>query len=158
MEKYEIVPFDHNGQNIRMIKDEAGEPWWVLTDVAKALGFAYTLNARRHLRDRHLMTISKTDKSKNLFRNSGRGGAQFLTLINEYGVIRLALRSRLPEAEAFQEQVEALLVGLRRGTIEAYVIEVEYLKDLCKVEQEHSEHLEIELEDYRLEERRSQSG
>ncbi|MBN6739026.1 hypothetical protein JKG47_00410 [Acidithiobacillus sp. MC6.1] len=33
----EIIPFEYQGRSIRVIRDEAGEPWWVAVDVCKVL-------------------------------------------------------------------------------------------------------------------------
>lgn len=112
---FELIPFDFKGAAIRMVKDRSGEPWWVLIDVAKALGYTSVYMAKKHLKSRHLITLSKREVNPNGALERGGGG--FITLINEYGIMRLALRSRLPRAEEFQEQVEILLVALHRGTV-----------------------------------------
>ena len=34
-----IVPFDFNGAQIRVIRDDKGEPWFVAKDVCDVLGY-----------------------------------------------------------------------------------------------------------------------
>lgn len=36
--RYDVVPFDFDGQMIRVV-ERNGQPWWVAADVAKVLGY-----------------------------------------------------------------------------------------------------------------------
>ena len=73
-----------------------GKPWFVGKDVAQALGYIQTSKAvREHVKDKHKgMSVLDTP-----------GGKQETTIIDEAGIYALIMRSKLPQAEAFQEWV-----------------------------------------------------
>lgn len=83
---------DQFGQ-LRAIQDESGEPWFVAKDVCDALGVA-----TNHLREdgRGL----DDDEVISLPNWEGKGSAPLI--INEPGFYKLVLKSRKPEAKAFQ--------------------------------------------------------
>ena len=86
---------DQFGQ-LRAIQDESGEPWFVAKDVCDALGVA-----TNHLREdgRGL----DDDEVISLPNWEGKGSAPLI--INEPGFYKLVLKSRKPEAKAFQRWV-----------------------------------------------------
>ena len=63
-----------------------GEPWFVASDVCKALDISNAPMATARLDDDEKMTISSTDS-----HSGRRGGAQSLTIINEPGLYTLVL-------------------------------------------------------------------
>lgn len=75
--------------------NESGEPWFVATDVAKALGYRMASDMNRRLDD--------DEKGTRSMRTLG--GAQELTVINEPGLYNAVLGSKLPEAKAFKRWV-----------------------------------------------------
>lgn len=85
-----VIPFDFAGKAIRVI-DRSGEPWFVAADVADVLGYAKTRNA-----------ISRHCKGGTTAPKQGGGS---ITIIPERDVYRLIMRSKLPEAERFEEWV-----------------------------------------------------
>lgn len=81
---------------LRAIQDESGEPWFVAKDVCDALGVA-----TNHLREdgRGL----DEDEVLSLPNWEGKGSAPLI--VSEPGFYKLVLKSRKPEAKAFQRWV-----------------------------------------------------
>lgn len=85
-----VIPFDFRGSSVRVIEIEHN-PWFVAKDVAETLGYAKPENAIA----RHCKAGTTTPKQ----------GGGVITIIPERDVYRLIMRSKLPEAEAFEEWV-----------------------------------------------------
>lgn len=83
-----------------------GEPWFVASDVAQALGYRDAANAARNL----------ADHQRGTHKMSTRSGEQQITVINESGLYRLVLRSRKPEAEKFSDWVTGEVLPSIRKT------------------------------------------
>ena len=86
---------DQFGQ-LRVVKDDNGEPWFVAKDVCDALGIANNRDAMKALDDDEKNTVAISD---------GIQGNPNKTIINEPGFYKLVLKSRKPEAKAFQRWV-----------------------------------------------------
>ena len=95
----EIVPqvFDNPefGQ-LRIIKDEHGEPWFVAKDVCESLGLSNVGQAIASLDD---------DEKGSITIDDGTPGNPNKAIITEAGLYSLILRSRKPEAKAFKRWV-----------------------------------------------------
>lgn len=103
-----IVPFDFNGNAVRVIEDKDGGIWFVAKDVCDILGYTNTT-----------MAVQQHCKHPELFKANdplvldvpSRG----LTIINEPDLYRLVMRSMMPEAEAFERKVmEEILPSIRK--------------------------------------------
>lgn len=79
------------GMEIRAYPDEAGEPWFILQEVVRAMGLVSAASAARDLPP-HTKTRRGVQTA---------GGPQPMTLINEGGLYRLAGKSRKPAARRF---------------------------------------------------------
>lgn len=91
----EIVPQVFNNDEfgqLRIIKDEGGEPWFVAKDVCDALGLSNVSVALQRLDD--------DERSK---FNLGRQGET--NIITEAGLYSLIMASKKPEAKAFKRWV-----------------------------------------------------
>ncbi len=89
---------------VRVAKGANGEPLFVAGDIAKALGY---VNPRKAVID-HCKGVTKRDTLT-------EGGMQSLSFIPEFDVYRLILRSKLPQAEQFQDWVvEEVLPAIRK--------------------------------------------
>lgn len=86
---------DQFGQ-LRAIQDESGEPWFVAKDVCDALGIANNRDAIKALDDDEKNTVVISD---------GIQGNPNKTIISESGFYKLVMKSRKPEAKAFQRWV-----------------------------------------------------
>lgn len=105
-----ITPFNFNGSSIRTIEKD-GEPWFVAKDVADLLGYK---NAAEAIAD-HCKFPNKTKGSEMLGASSYGDGidsghshndlVRSWIIIPERDVYRLIMRSKLPEAEQFEEWV-----------------------------------------------------
>lgn len=85
---------DQFGQ-LRAIQDESGEPWFVAKDVCDALCLG-----RQHDSTRYL---DADEKGEGLVDTPS--GKQTMVVINEPGFYKLIMKSRKPEAKAFQRWV-----------------------------------------------------
>lgn len=95
---------------IRVVERD-GEPWFVLTDLAKVLGYRDAANAKRVLRDGQYNTLS-VSISADLGFSRGRSPI----VINEPGLYRLIMRSNVPNAEKFQDWVTGEVLPTIRKT------------------------------------------
>lgn len=90
----DITIFNHLGNDIRVMTDEQGEPWFVGKDICDTLGYANSrLTISRHLDEDDVSKRYVTDKV---------GREQETLLINESGLYSLIMSSKLPEAKAFK--------------------------------------------------------
>ncbi|WP_243546194.1 BRO family protein [Pseudodesulfovibrio tunisiensis] len=89
-----IIPFQFDQANVRVVQDDQGEPWFVAKDVAEVLGYADTDQAiRSHCKAALTSPVKMT------------GQARHMKIIPERDVYRLIMRSKLPAAERFEEWV-----------------------------------------------------
>lgn len=88
---------------VRVVRGEDGEPMFVAKDVCAALGIAPTAASR----------LDEDEKGLRLTQTPG--GEQNVLLVTEPGFYKLVMRSRKPEAKAFQRWVtHEVLPALRR--------------------------------------------
>lgn len=87
---------DQFGQ-LRAIQDESGEPWFVAMDVCAALGIATN----------HVKDGLDSDEVTNLpiTEIGPKHGGKYPLIVSESGFYKLVLKSRKPEAKAFQRWV-----------------------------------------------------
>lgn len=84
-----------------------GEPWLIGKDVATILGYNNTRDALAKHVDEEDKGVAKCDTL---------GGAQDLTIINESGLYRLILSSRMPKAKEFKRWVTSEVLPAIRKT------------------------------------------
>jgi len=89
------LSFVFNTRRVRVILDEAGEPWFVAKDVCEVLGTGLPAN---HLRN-------YPDCEKGVCSVPTPGGRQEVLTVSEGGLYRMVVRSRKPSAEQFQAWV-----------------------------------------------------
>ena len=136
--------FDHEqfGQVRVVIVD--GEVKFVGTDVATALGYTKPADAvRKHV----------PDKFKGVSKMETPGGVQSVTLIDEAGLYRLTLRSKLPEAEKFTDWACEIMVSVRKtGSYTLPTVATELERERLEVEkmQLATEQARLEVERERL--------
>ena len=84
-----------------------GDPWFVAKDVCDALGLSNTTEALRNLDEDEKSNISNSEVAQS--------GGRSPLIVSEAGFYRLVLRSRKPEAKAFQRWVtHEVLPAIRR--------------------------------------------
>lgn len=102
----EIVPQVFNNPEfgqLRVTKDESGDPWFAAKDVCEALSLDHTATRRLD------------DDEKGLRSTQTLGGVQNIMYVNEPGFYSLVLKSRKSEAKAFQRWVtHEVLPAIRR--------------------------------------------
>ena len=92
---------------VRTMVNEKGEPFFVGSDVAKALGYK---NSRKALID-HV-----DDEDKGVTKRDTLGGSQQMVVINESGLYSLILSSKLPQVKAFKHWVTSEVLPQIRQT------------------------------------------
>lgn len=100
-----MMIFQHEMFGEVRIIDQEGEPWFVARDVAAALGYKDTSQAVRN----HCKGVVETP-------TPSAGGTQLAKIIPESDVYRLVMRSKLPDAEVFQDWVCGIVLPQIRKT------------------------------------------
>lgn len=103
----EISPLAFEGNPIRLIQDDTGEPWFVGKDVCDALGLGNSRSAIGRLADDEKNTVSISD---------GKRGNPNSLIINEPGVYRLIMTSRSASAERFKRWLCHVVLPAIRST------------------------------------------
>ena len=109
MSDVQLYSFD--GNQVRALTDEHGEPWFVAKDVCAVLGYA---NPSKAINDH----VDDEDKLNNETLSSigQRGG----WLVNESGLYSLIITSKMPNAKAFKRWVTSeVLPSIRRHGVYA---------------------------------------
>ena len=106
-----LTQFQFDSNEVRVITDDAGETWFVASDVAYALDYRDAYNATRFL--------DEDEKGTQIV--STPSGEQNMLVINESGLYACILKSRKPEAKRFKKWVTSeVLPSIRRtGRYEA---------------------------------------
>jgi len=102
----DIQPFDFSGQQVRVVTDEAGEPWFVVADIARVLGYRDAANAARLVEE----------DERGYSDVSTPGGPQRAITVNESGVYALIFRSNHPQAVEFRKFVTGTVLPAIRKT------------------------------------------
>lgn len=102
----QVTPFQFHAQNVRVITDDDGKPWFVAADLARILGYRDATAAARYLPDHLKCTLSGCTPH----------GTHPMICVNEPGLYRMIMRSDRPEAEPFIEWVTAeVLPAIRKS-------------------------------------------
>lgn len=91
----QLTPFNFDGTPVRVLTDEHGEPWFVLSDLCAILGIG---NAR-------MVAARLDDDEKGVSQADTLGGPQQVTTVTEPGMWRVILRSDSPAAEPVRRWV-----------------------------------------------------
>lgn len=91
-----ITIFNHLGNNIRVMTDKQGEPWFVLKDICDALDLKNISDVASRLDEDEVGTTEVID-------NLGR--TQKTNIVTEAGLYEVIFMSRKPEAKAFRRWV-----------------------------------------------------
>ena len=108
MEKMnKVIPFDFNGNNVRVVKDEEGNPWFVGKDVCRILGIVWQGKNT-------LFSIPKIWKMSMEIPDSLQR-KQYTIFISEAGLYKLTFRSNKPNAEKFMNWIASeVLPSIRK--------------------------------------------
>ncbi|AMK75390.1 MULTISPECIES: Bro-N domain-containing protein [Methylomonas] len=101
----QLIPFEFNGNSVRVITDNNGDLWFVGKDVCENLGYADHINAIKQ----HCKGMVKRHPLQT------QGGMQNVRVLSEPDVLRLVVGSKLPDAEKFEKWVfEDVLPSIRK--------------------------------------------
>lgn len=102
-----IIPFESEQFGVIRALSLGGDPWFIAKDVCEALGLSNTTEALRNLDDDEKGNISNSEVAQ--------AGGRSPLVVSEPGLYKLIMRSRKPEAKAFQRWVtHEVLPALRR--------------------------------------------
>lgn len=87
----DITIFNHLGNNIRVMTDKQGEPWFVLKDICDALDL------------KNISDVASRLDEDGVIDNLGR--TQKTNVVTEAGLYEVIFMSRKPEAKAFKRWV-----------------------------------------------------
>lgn len=107
------------GKQIRVLKDENGEPLFIAADVCKVLELDNVTRALARI----------DDDEKGLTTSNTPGGAQTMLYVNESGLYTLILTSRKDEAKAFKRWITHEVIPAIRKT-GGYIAPLENLSPL----------------------------
>ncbi len=67
-----IIPFEYQSKEVRIIQDENGEPWWVTSDICDILGLSNPSEALRGLDEdeKSTLRISEGGPKRNIIPES----------------------------------------------------------------------------------------
>jgi len=101
----DLTIFDYEGNEVRTIIGEDGEPWWVAKDVCDILELGHITQALKGLEEEDL-TVTKLQSG---------GQIREMKIINEPGLYTLILRSNKPEAKKFRKWItKEVLPSIRK--------------------------------------------
>lgn len=105
MSSQRITPFLFEGEITIRVIDRDGAPWFVATDVCRALGMTNAAETVRGL----------DDDEKGISTTDTLGGHQEVVVVSESGLYALIFKSRKPNAVRFRRWVTAeVLPSIRR--------------------------------------------
>lgn len=107
--------FEKNGWEIRTVVDDGNEPWFVLSDVCKALGLSNPTRVRSRLDEDGCKLLNAEELSQSAGLNFNNLGNPYLTFVNEANLYKCILRSEKKEAEVFQDWIcKEVLPSIRK--------------------------------------------
>ena len=111
----DLIPFDYNGNPVRVLKDEKGEPWFVAKDVCGVLGLTWSGNRVRHVPEEWRGVTTDVTRHQN------QHGAWIeqevkVTTLSEPGLYFFINRSDSPGALPFQKWVNGEVLPQIRKT------------------------------------------
>ena len=101
-----LIPYDFDGQPVRTIINDDGNPWFVHADACRVLDITNSGNAAARL----------DSDEKGVHSMDTLGGRQELTIISESGLYSLILTSRKPEAKRFKKWITSEVIPSIRKT------------------------------------------
>jgi prophage antirepressor-like protein len=130
-----IIPFNYESKQVRVIKDNEGDPWWIASDVCEIIGLSNTTEALRSLDDDEKSTLRISE-----------GGPE-RNIINEPGLYSLIIRSNKPEAKKFKRWItHEILPSIRKtgryevGTLSEIDLIIKSAEALKQIESRQIEH------------------
>lgn len=101
----DLSPFTYNGVPVRVVRDDAGEPWFVAADVCAVLEHS---NSR-------MVVAGLDDDERGVRKVDTPSGVQSMVCVSEAGLYGLVIRSHKAEAKAFRRWVtHEVLPSIRR--------------------------------------------
>ena len=99
----DVIPFMYEDTEVRVIKDDEGNPWWVAVDVCNILDIKNPTQA-----------VQQLDEDERAMQNIGRQGNTWN--INESGLYALIIRSNKPAAKKFRKWITSEVLPAIRKT------------------------------------------
>ena len=130
-----IIPFEYESYDIRIVTDDAGEPWWIASDICAVLELTNPTEAIRGLDDDEKSTLRISE-----------GGPE-RNIINEPGLYSLIIRSSKPQARKFKRWItHEVLPSIRQtgnyevGNVSKLDLIIQAAQEMKKIEVRQIEH------------------
>jgi prophage antirepressor-like protein len=135
----QIIPFEYESYQVRVIQDENDDPWWVAKDVCEILDLDVSQTRRLD------------DDEKGLREMQTLGGPQAMVCVNESGLYNLIIRSNKPEAKKFRKWITSEVLPTIRKTggyeiqkmspLDIALVTIQELKKTQSIVSEHDQRL-----------------
>lgn len=102
----QVIPFQYNTAEVRVVTDDLGETWFVAADLCAVL---------QHSNSRKALERLDADE-KGVTTVYTLGGNQEMAVVNESGMYHLIMTSRKPEAQPFRKWVTSEVIPSIRKT------------------------------------------
>ncbi len=103
----DLVPYQFKGRQQRIITDEYGVKWWVVSDTCRILGLNNVTAATRHI---------KRGNCKKMVLPCNHNYPQSMLVVNEGGLITLIAHSDKPVAYEFKEWAFSKAISSIQGS------------------------------------------
>ena len=130
-----IIPFEYESYDIRVVTDNEGEPWWIASDICTVLELSNPTEAIRGLDDDEKSTLRISE-----------GGPE-RNIINEPGLYSLIIRSNKPQARKFKRWItHEVLPSIRKtgnyevGNVSELDLIIQSAQAMKKIEVRQIEH------------------
>lgn len=102
----QLIPFEFQSHDVRVLIHDSGDPWWVARDVCDALGYSNPRDVLQRL----------DDDEKGVASIDTPGGMQSVSIVNESGLYNLVLGSKKSEAKTFKRWITHEVIPAVRKT------------------------------------------
>jgi len=102
-----LIAFQFEKNPVRVVEDEAGNPWWVAKDVCEILGIQNPAD---------MAAKNLDDDERSTAKIYTPGGMQEMIIISESGLYNLIIRSNKPEARPFRKWITSEVLPAIRKT------------------------------------------
>jgi anti-repressor protein len=142
----DLAIFKYQEKEVRVVKDEQGEPWWILRDVCDILDLSSPSRVSERLEDDEVNQAHVTD---------AMGRDQETIIINESGLYNVIIRSDKPEAKTFRKWITSeVLPSIRKHGVYATPDSIEkflndpdtMIKALTVLKEERAKRQALEVE------------
>jgi prophage antirepressor-like protein len=133
----DIIPFEYESQDISVVMDDVGDPWWIASDVCTVLELTDVSK-----------TLERLDADEKLMRKVFVSGQnRDMWTVNEPGLYSIIIRSNKPDAKKFKRWItHEVLPSIRKtgkyevGQASELDLIIQSAQELKKIEAQQIKH------------------